>query len=383
MKKKAVSSRPFDKSLEGNNIMSFVSSILGAVQYPKNTLREYLSAFYNKCQADILSYLDGWVRTSRIHEEAEAEWVKASYSWLAKQLRYSKTSISTHLKNLVDMGVLLKRETTASFVVPKTKQAFKVNAYEYQISAAGLQKYIDQPIVPKPSPFRGVKNSDRRTKNTTTPYQNCDDLNLYLNQENLNTTTEESVVVPLKEEKRIKILPPPTRLVSKSETSLAASDNRNHSQINPDAEKIEALATAAIARPLEGKIKACVLRYTLAEVSTACKLLQQAKVKKAATPGEKINNPEGWLTDCLHKKYWCSGATDTTVEVAIASTPIVIEDDWVNDPRFDEWLNKAYFVGKIWTQYEPSEIEERTRFYRWFDLNNAHIAYSSRLTNAS
>ncbi|MGL5923628.1 hypothetical protein [Chroococcidiopsis sp.] len=103
---------------------NFKSAFLGAVCHPKNVLREYLAAFKNKCQADILSFIDGWIKTNR--SKQRPDWVRLSASYLADSLGYCKKTIATHLKKLVEMGVLV-RDTLIKLFACDTAYSYKID----------------------------------------------------------------------------------------------------------------------------------------------------------------------------------------------------------------------------------------------------------------
>lgn len=87
--------------------MTFASSVLGEVSHPINVLREYLKMFKNKCQAAIVSWLDGWTHTKR--SQGQDEWVWLTLDFLAKELGYCKDTIHTHLKKLLKAGVIERK----------------------------------------------------------------------------------------------------------------------------------------------------------------------------------------------------------------------------------------------------------------------------------
>ncbi|NET61544.1 MAG: winged helix-turn-helix transcriptional regulator [Symploca sp. SIO2E6] len=87
--------------------MTFYSSVLGEVQHPINVLHEYLEVFKNKCQAAIVSWLDGWAHTKRA--QGQDEWAWLTLSSLSKELGYCRDTIHTHLKKLLEAGVIERR----------------------------------------------------------------------------------------------------------------------------------------------------------------------------------------------------------------------------------------------------------------------------------
>lgn len=117
---------------------SFTSAFLGEVQHPKNTLHEYLAAFKNKCQADILSWLDKWTRTKRV--QGKEDWIWLVTSSLAKELSYCKDTIFRHLDKLLNLGVIDRR---------KANRWACDQAYEYRIVPEKLALF---------ALFEGLKN---------------------------------------------------------------------------------------------------------------------------------------------------------------------------------------------------------------------------------
>ncbi|NET57580.1 MAG: winged helix-turn-helix transcriptional regulator [Symploca sp. SIO2E6] len=87
--------------------MTFYSSVLGEVQHPINILQEYLELFGNKCQAAIVSWLDGWAHTKR--SQGQDEWAWLTLSSLSKELGYCRDTIHTHLKKLLEAGVIERK----------------------------------------------------------------------------------------------------------------------------------------------------------------------------------------------------------------------------------------------------------------------------------
>lgn len=110
----------------------FKSAILGNVQHPQNVLREYMAAFKNKCQAAIVSYVDGWIRSNR--SKNLPDWVRLSASYLAKELGYSQKTITTHLNKLVSIGVLIRDSKIKLFACD--------TAYSYKIDGVVLREIV-------------------------------------------------------------------------------------------------------------------------------------------------------------------------------------------------------------------------------------------------
>ncbi len=89
------------------------------------------TAFGNKCQAAILSWLDNWTRNKR--KEAQSDWVWLVLCDLAAELGYCKDTIFRHLQHLVEMGVLERQ---------KARRWATDRAWKYRIVSAQLVKYI-------------------------------------------------------------------------------------------------------------------------------------------------------------------------------------------------------------------------------------------------
>ncbi len=110
----------------------FTSAFLGKVDHPKNVLKEYLVAFGNKCQADILSWLDGWTHTKR--SQGKEDWVRLVTAKLAEELGYCKDTIHRHLDKLFNLGVIDRQ---------RAKLWSTDRAYEYRIVFEKLVEYLD------------------------------------------------------------------------------------------------------------------------------------------------------------------------------------------------------------------------------------------------
>ena len=112
---------------------TFTSAFLGEVQHPKNTLHEYLTTFRNKCQADILSWLDNWTRTKR--SQGKEDWIWLVTSKLATELGYCKDTIIRHLDKLLNLGVIDRK---------KALRWSCDQAYEYRIVSEKLSGLVQQ-----------------------------------------------------------------------------------------------------------------------------------------------------------------------------------------------------------------------------------------------
>jgi hypothetical protein len=109
----------------------FTSAFLGQVQHPINILQEYLTAFGNKCQAAILSWLDNWTKTKR--KEAQSDWVWLVLSDLAAELGYCKDTVFRHLQRLLELGVIERL---------RAKRWATDRAWKYRIVPPKLAQYI-------------------------------------------------------------------------------------------------------------------------------------------------------------------------------------------------------------------------------------------------
>lgn len=153
---------------------SFTSAFLGEVQHPKNVLREYLTAFRNKCQADILSWLDGWTNTKRLQNKSDC-WIWLVLKDLASELGYCKDTVFRHLKTLVELGIIERREA---------KRWCTDKAWEYRIVPEQLVQYVG---FNKNLTIDVEKSDYLESENRTSTVQNQDTfLNTYINHsENL------------------------------------------------------------------------------------------------------------------------------------------------------------------------------------------------------
>jgi len=82
----------------------FFTQVLGEVSHPINIVREYLEAFGNKCKASILTWLDSWTRTKIA--QGKDTWIWESQRSLAEKIGYNKSTVNTHLNELIDEGFI-------------------------------------------------------------------------------------------------------------------------------------------------------------------------------------------------------------------------------------------------------------------------------------
>ncbi len=88
--------------------------------------------------------------------------------------------------------------------------------------------------------------------------------------------------------------------------------------------------------------------------------------------GEEIVSLERFLSkkedfDNWHEKFLNSPAGRAAKKEAIAA-----QFDWRNDPRFEEWIWRAFNGGYLWTQEDEAEREQRYAFYEWAQNTNAY-----------
>lgn len=288
-------------------LSGFISSFLGAVEHPKNTLHEYLEAFHNKCQADILTWLDGWTKTKR--SQGKEDWVRVVTSELAAKLGYCKATICTHLGHLLNIGVLIRRD--AKLFPTDT-------AFEYQVVLPELIKRLE-----KNQPTSGATLDHKQHETSPLANQKQSTTELPTIQPNLPTATNTAVAAFSKNEEPG--TPPELPQLLPSSEAYPANGNDSNFQENPEAALItESVATAGI--QLNDTLLTLVLRYTLAEVLGAIALYQKANRK-----GE-IKNPLGWLTRCFQGRWW-------EVETVGADQAAVLLMDWTQHPDWEKWLH--------------------------------------------
>jgi DNA-binding Lrp family transcriptional regulator len=101
---------------------TFTSSVLGEVNHPINILKEYKQAF-GRIKASILTWIDGWLKT-RIAKGLN-KWVRLTLNDVAVDLGYCKKTIHKHLRELVEMGILVREK--AGWFPTDTSHAYKIN----------------------------------------------------------------------------------------------------------------------------------------------------------------------------------------------------------------------------------------------------------------
>ncbi|MBW4596256.1 MAG: hypothetical protein KME46_25960 [Brasilonema angustatum HA4187-MV1] len=101
---------------------TFTSSVLGEVNHPINILKEYKEAF-GRTKAAILTWIDGWLKT-RIAKGLN-KWVRLTLNDVAADLGYCKKTIHKHLRELVEMGILVREK--AGWFPTDTSHAYKMD----------------------------------------------------------------------------------------------------------------------------------------------------------------------------------------------------------------------------------------------------------------
>lgn len=262
------------------NPPNFKSAILGLVAHPKNVLREYLAAFKNKCQADILSFVDGWIKTNRSRQRPD--WVRLSASQVAVNLGYCKKTIATHLKKLVEMGVLV-RDTLIKLFACDT-------AYSYKIDEAVLLG-----IVGKKDSSSEVNLPLQESKVTTPEEQNYPAYYLSSDKKEINTTTQPVVAPSLCSKYQEPIEPCPVRPQPSVKQVKCQPTAQDHSSIisNERINEVKALGVELKSQSLRCEvINAAAVVY-----EKAIAVLKEKLAKKDCT------NPPGFLRKALSEGY--------------------------------------------------------------------------------
>ena len=85
--------------------------------------------------------------------------------------------------------------------------------------------------------------------------------------------------------------------------------------------------------------------------------------KKAAQLPHPPELPDKWITahwEELYRQFQASSAGKAAKQEAIR-----VQYDWINDPRFEEWLPRAFEEGVAWAQENEAELDERSAFLEW------------------
>lgn len=311
----------------------FKSAILGAVAHPKNVLREYLTAFKNKCQADILSFVDGWIKTNRAKQKPD--WVRLSASYLADNLGYCKKTVKTHLNKLVEMGVLV-RDTLIKLYPCDT-------AYSYKINEAVLLG-----IVEKKQSSSGVNLPLWQGKFTPLEEQNY--LAYYINpdKKEINTTTSACVVANKTSFEYQEVVEPYSvcsKVASKQvEVEPTGIEHTSPAVPNERIQEIEALGVQ-----LSSELRIAVL------TAAASVLKNAVAVFKASKAAGKVKCPTAYLLSAIRKQWQLP--VEQVVKSKIDSFIAWRQASKANDAAAKFSVTKGDRIeisadGKIWTTWE-------------------------------
>ncbi len=93
--------------------------------------------------------------------------------------------------------------------------------------------------------------------------------------------------------------------------------------------------------------------------------------KQAAQMPHKVVLPEKWIASNWEevRSQWEASAAGQKVKEKVEAAAA----DWPNHPQFEEWLNKCYFVGRLWTMEDSPDQAERTAFFNWAQKTNAYV----------
>ena len=88
--------------------------------------------------------------------------------------------------------------------------------------------------------------------------------------------------------------------------------------------------------------------------------------------GEEIVSLERFLAREEDIKNWHQRFLNSPAGREAKKRAIAAQFDWRNDPRFDDWIWKAFNGGYLWTQEDEAEREQRYAFYCWAQDTNAY-----------
>lgn len=89
------------------------------------------------------------------------------------------------------------------------------------------------------------------------------------------------------------------------------------------------------------------------------------KTTKPGQPGEEIISLERFLAKEEDCKNWYALFLNSPAGKQAKKEAIAAQYDWENDPRFEEWLNRAFYDGYAWAQENEAEREQRIAFLEW------------------
>jgi hypothetical protein len=96
------------------------------------------------------------------------------------------------------------------------------------------------------------------------------------------------------------------------------------------------------------------------------------RTAKNGQPGEEVISMERFLTREEDLKNWYQRFLNSPLGREAKKKAIAAQFDWRNDPRFEDWIWKAFNSGYLWTQEDEAEREQRYAFYCWAQDTNAY-----------
>ena len=96
------------------------------------------------------------------------------------------------------------------------------------------------------------------------------------------------------------------------------------------------------------------------------------RTTKPGQPGEEIISMERFLGKEEDCRNWYTLFLQSPAGKEAKKQASAAKYDWRNDPRFDDWIWKAWDGGYPWTQADEVEREERYAFWQWAQDTNAY-----------
>jgi hypothetical protein len=158
-----------------------------------------------------------------------------------------------------------------------------------------------------------------------------------------------------------------------SEISENCSENRKAVQkVGSHSEKLENQS------PEPAPIKASSSSQTIQTYSDFIQTLSDSEResflefgrKKASSLPHPPELPDKWIAanwEELHRQFLTCDVGRRAKQKAIAD-----QFDWRSEPRFDDWIWKAFNGGYPWTQEDEAEREQRYAFWEWAQDTNAY-----------
>lgn len=281
---------------------SFTSATLGAVHRPVNILKEFLELFSrgNKCKAVILSWLDGKLFSG-------SEWVRVTFQDLADTLGYCRETIAKHIKELVELKILEETVKGKKPFPTDTAKKYRLNVEKLleltmrKTSHLGEEDFASYYI---------LKNSSKQQQdaavNEEFPEPDWDAVKAKVEEEQSQLIAQMDDLTQ-------------TESAQPQDQGLDQSSAAPPSPVENDA--AQKVTDAGI--KLNPQLRSLLTQFTLEEVQSALSLYRATKQRKT------IQNPPGWLTDCLRGKWWVSDSS--------SSVPI----------GFNEWYKRAKRKGLV------------------------------------